>query len=57
MITDGVGAAKRLGVSQQRLRQLDDVLRPVRFARCRVYSVDALDRYVAARDASKAGGR
>jgi hypothetical protein len=54
LVTDIVGAKAITGLSFERLRELDDVLSPVRLSRgVRVYSKAALVRFAAARDAAK----
>lgn len=48
--------ARILGVSRQRMYQLDDQLRPARDARGRrVYDLAAVEEFVAARAAARAG--
>lgn len=51
--------ARELGLSTDRVRQLDDELRPVRVGtiRMRLYSVAAVERVRAKREASKGAAR
>jgi hypothetical protein len=53
-LRDARAAREQLGVSAQRLRDLDSVLAPVRLGRLRLYDARALTRYCAARDAKRA---
>ena len=46
--------AQRLGVSERRVLQLDDTLRPARVGRTRLYDPDAIAAYAAHVDAKKA---
>lgn len=56
LITDTAGAARLLGCTESRVRQLDDVLRPLRLGArgFRVYSISALSAAAAKRDAARA---
>ena len=55
LVTDINGARDITGLSSERLRELDPVLRPLRLSRgVRIYSVPALQRFQGERDAAKA---